>query len=238
MELVLMITVTLMARKKDIIRETRAYLDDKGQSYKVPSSRMLAFAYQFSPNHEHGKMATMFTGKSGVKHKFKAEMHEQTMGMATGNLVEEAKCDTQLISHMLPWNAAIYARQSWRTIVSERDETVAGDHDFKCDKVVASVIHRLNIAKDVEESQYSGGPEGNCTIAVAFHDSTLEPSDIFTHNACVLNGMEDLAVAEMNRCTFENMSDTDDEEDQIKRSYLDYMPYIFLRKQMEDQITT
>jgi hypothetical protein len=39
-------------------------------------------------------------------------------------------------------------------LVSEKDETVAGDdHDFKCDKVVASVILCLNIAKDVEKSQ-------------------------------------------------------------------------------------
>eukprot|EP00978_Attheya_sp_CCMP212_P041892 scaffold246347_cov47-Attheya_sp.AAC.1 len=207
---------------EDIIRETCAYLDDNGWYYKVPSSCMLA--YQFSPNHEHCKMAT------------------------TINLVEEAKYDTQPVSHMLPWNAAIYAvglddkagipvgqkvalsgatqRQSGRTIVSERYETVAGDHDFKCDKVVASVIHRLNIAKDVEESKYSGGPEGNDTVAVALHDSTLEPSYIFTHNECVLNDMEALAIAEMNRYTFENMSDTDDQEDQIKHSYLDFMPYI------------
>eukprot|EP00978_Attheya_sp_CCMP212_P037470 scaffold176860_cov26-Attheya_sp.AAC.1 len=59
--------------------------------------------------------------------------------------------------------------------------------------------------------------------------------------AGVQNGdMEDLAVAEMNRCTFENMSDTDDEEDQIKPSYLDYMPYIFFAQTDggPDQTTT
>eukprot|EP00978_Attheya_sp_CCMP212_P034089 scaffold141169_cov34-Attheya_sp.AAC.1 len=192
---------------EDIIRETCAYyLDDKGKSYKVPSSRMLA--YQISPNHEHRTMATMFTGKL----------------VNIRNLVGEAKFDTQTVSHILPWNAAFYAVvglndkagipvgqkvafsatqcQSGRTIiVRKRNETVAGDdHDFKCDKVVASVIHRLHIVNNVEESQYySGGPEENGIIAVALHDSTLEPSDFYTHNACVLNDMEALAVAEMNR---------------------------------------
>eukprot|EP00978_Attheya_sp_CCMP212_P010158 scaffold24367_cov73-Attheya_sp.AAC.2 len=207
---------------EDIIRETCTYLDDKGgQSYKVPSSRMLAY-HQFSPNHEHRKMATMFTGKLGVKHKIQSRNARANHGhghwvaklnqhwcyslVNIRNLVEDASCDIQWVSGMLPWNAAIYTvglddkagipvgrkvalsatqRQSGRTIVSEKGETVAGDHDFKCDKVVASVIHQLNIAKDVEEFQYSGEPEGNGTIAVALHDSTLEPSDVFTHNAYV-----------------------------------------------------
>eukprot|EP00978_Attheya_sp_CCMP212_P003267 scaffold6745_cov38-Attheya_sp.AAC.4 len=132
------------------------------------------------------------------------------------NLVEEAKCDTtQTVSHMLPGNAAVYAvglDDKAGILVGEKIELLL------CDKVVASVIHQLNIAKDVEESQYSGGPEGNGTIAVALHDSsTLDPSDVFTHNnTCVLNDMEALAIAEMNIYTFENMSDTDDQEEQIK----------------------
>jgi hypothetical protein len=115
------------------------------------------------------------------------------------------------------WTIEHYStqRQSGRMIVSKKDETVPGDHDFKCDKVVASVIYHLNIAKDVEESQYSGGHEGNGTIAVALHDSaTLEQSDVFTHNACVLNDTESLPIAEMNK----NMSDMDDQENQIKPS--------------------
>jgi hypothetical protein len=121
-------------------------------------------------------------------------------------------------------------RQSARTpIVRDRDETVAGDYDFKCDKVVASVIHQLNIAKMWKNlTQYSGGPEeGNSTIAVALHNSTLEPSYVFTLNACVLNAMEALSIAAINQYTCENVSNTDDQEEQTKHSYLNSMPYIF-----------
>ena len=127
------------------------------------------------------------------------------------NLVEESRCDTQSVSHILPWGVAIYdiglydkagipvvqkvafsatQIQSVHKIVSNRYETFYGDHNFKCDKVFTSVIHQLNAAKYVEAYQYSGGPEGNGTIAVALHDSTLEPSDIFTRNSCVSNYMK------------------------------------------------
>ena len=194
-----------------IIMETSAYLDSKDRPYKVPSTRMLA--YHFSRNHEHRKMYTMFTGKLGTKQKTQNRNAQANHGhgqwvtklnqyrcyslVMIRNLVEEARCDTQSVSKMLPWDVAIHAvdlddkagipvgwkvalyatkRQSGRTIVRERDETVARDHSFKCDKVFASVIHQPNVAKYVEASQCSGGPEGNGTIAVVLHDSTLEPS--------------------------------------------------------------
>ena len=89
-------------------------------------------------------------------------------------------------------------RQSGCTIVSDIDESFSGDHNLKCDKVIAYVIHSLNISKYVKAYQYSGGPEVNGNISVALHDSTLGPSDVFTHNACVLNYMGSLSTSEMN----------------------------------------
>ena len=78
------------------------------------------------------------------------------------NFVEEAICDTQSLSYNLPWSVFIYAvvlddkfgipigskvalsviqHESSFAVVKDRDETFAGDHDFKRDKVVASVIN-------------------------------------------------------------------------------------------------
>ena len=76
--------------------------------------------------------------------------------------MDDARCDTQSVSHMQTWDVAIYAvglddkssiwdgkelyssakqHQSDCTVVRNTDDTVAGDHNFKCEKVVASVIH-------------------------------------------------------------------------------------------------
>ena len=146
---------------------------------------------------------------------------------------------------MLPWDVAIYAvgfddeygipvgqkivlyaiqRQSVCTIVRYTDENIDGGHDFKCDKVVASVINRMNAAKYVEEYQYSGETGVNGIIGVEFHDSTLDPSDVFTQNNFFLNDMEALATALTNQCSLENVSDNCDQENQTKNSYLDFMP--------------
>ena len=141
-------------------------------------------------------MATTFTGKLGANNKTQNRNAQENHGhghwmenlinhwhrflVNTRNLVEEAICATQLVSHMLPWDVAIYAvgldekdeipvgqkvdlsatqLQPGRTISRNRDKTVSGDNNFKCDKVVAYIIHRLKVAKDVKASQYSGGAE-------------------------------------------------------------------------------
>ena len=93
-------------------------------------------------------------------------------------------------------------RQSGRKNFKDIDETVSRYHDFKYEKVVAYVIHQLNVVKYVESNKYSGETEVNFTIAVPLHDSTLEPSDILTHNTCFLNNMEALETAAMNKYTF------------------------------------
>ena len=180
-----------------IIMETSAYLDSKDRPYKVPSTRMLA--YHFSRNHEHRKMYTMFTGKLGTKQKTQNRNAQANHGhgqwvtklnqyrcyslVMIRNLVEEARCDTQSVSKMMPWDVAIHAvdlddkagipvgwkvalyatkRQSGRTIVRERDETVARDHSLNVTKFLhLSFINRmlqnmwkhLNVVVDLREME-------------------------------------------------------------------------------------
>ena len=56
----------------------------------------------------------------------------------------------------------------------------------------------------MEASQYSVRPEGNGTIDVAWHESTIDPSDVFTHTTYFFNDMEALATGAMNQCKSEN----------------------------------
>ena len=100
--------------------------------------------------HEHGNWV------SKINH------HSRYYLVTIINLVEEARYYTKSVSNILPWDLAIYdvglddkdgipvgqklalsatQCQSGCTIFRYRYETVDGDHDFKCDKVVASVIH-------------------------------------------------------------------------------------------------
>ena len=104
-----------------IMRETSDYIYSKGRYYKVPNNHMLA--YQFSPNQEHLKMATMFTGTLGMKQKIqnRSEQEKHWHGhwaeklnqnwryslVNTRNLVEEDICNTQPVSLILKWYVAI-----------------------------------------------------------------------------------------------------------------------------------
>ena len=79
--------------------------------------------YQCSPNHEHQKMDTMFTGKLGMKHIIQNRNAQANHGNGNWvaklnhnwrcslvnirNLVEESRCDTQSVSHIPQWDVAI-----------------------------------------------------------------------------------------------------------------------------------
>ena len=78
------------------------------------------------------------------------------------------------VGRHLPVSAT--AKQSTRIPVGVGgDAPKAADHDFCCERVIPTVIHRMNISRDPGESLYSGRPDGNGHTYISMHDETLDP---------------------------------------------------------------
>lgn len=73
--------------------------------------------------------------------------------------------------------------QSSRAIVSSETVPEAADHDWHCERLTPSVIHRMNISEDPSDSLYSGGTDGNGKTFVSIHNQTLDPSSGIKHTA-------------------------------------------------------
>ena len=100
---------------------------------------------------------------------------------------------------------AATSRQSVRAIVPMDKEVRAADHDWRAEKIVPSVTHRMNLTKTAGDLLFGGGESGNGLIYVSVHDATLDRSSSLNHTASLYNIMMMEACEALNDFTNQKM---------------------------------
>ena len=110
------------------------------------------------------------------------------------------------------------SKQSTSSIMPVGTSLLACDHDYVVEKVVASVLHWMNVGESENESMYSGGENGHGRTQVALHDATLEKSTGFKHMAHLFQAI--------NERSKQNCVECEGDDD----NWTDYIPYVVMNE--------
>ena len=110
------------------------------------------------------------------------------------------------------------SKQSTSSIMPVGTSLLACDHDYVVEKVVASVLHWMNVGESENESMYSGGENGHGRTQVPLHDATLEKSTGFKHMAHLFQAI--------NERSKQNCVECEGDDD----NWTDYIPYVVMNE--------